>query len=172
MAQFDYDLFVIGGGSGGVRAARVAAGEAGARVALAEADRYGGTCVIRGCVPKKLMVFASEFRGMPGLAREYGWDIADGGFDWTAFRGRLEGELDRLEGVYKSLLDGSDVRRFDARARISGPNEVTLDNGQTITAGTILVATGGRAVRPEIENAELGIVSDDIFTCPSCRARS
>jgi len=86
MADFDYDLFVIGGGSGGVRAARVAAGETGAKVGLAEEDRYGGTCVIRGCVPKKLMVFASEYSEMPALARSYGWDIDDGGFDWTGLK--------------------------------------------------------------------------------------
>src|SRR6056297_2893939 len=102
MSDFDYDLFVIGGGSGGVRAARVAAGEAGAKVALAEEDRYGGTCVIRGCVPKKLMVFASEYAGMPAEARAYGWDINTAGFDWAAFQGKLHEELDRLEKVYRS----------------------------------------------------------------------
>ena len=103
---FDVDLFVIGGGSGGVRAARMAAAT-GASVALAEDSRLGGTCVIRGCVPKKLMVFASSFRDMPAEARAYGWDIADGPFDWTMFRGKLHAELDRLEGVYRRLLDGS-----------------------------------------------------------------
>ncbi|MEM6341824.1 MAG: FAD-dependent oxidoreductase, partial [Pseudomonadota bacterium] len=118
MSDYDYDLFVIGGGSGGVRAARVAAGEAGAKVALAEADRYGGTCVIRGCVPKKLMVFASEFSDMPMTGRAYGWDIKDGTFDWPMFRDHLNSELDRLEGVYRSLLDGSGVEMFDARARL------------------------------------------------------
>ena len=96
--SFDYDLFVIGGGSGGVRAARVA-GQGGAKVALAEADRYGGTCVIRGCVPKKLMVFASEFSGLPEEARAYGWDIELGPFDWARFSGSLNAELDRLEGI-------------------------------------------------------------------------
>ncbi|MEO1734025.1 MAG: FAD-dependent oxidoreductase, partial [Pseudomonadota bacterium] len=90
--SFDYDLFVIGGGSGGVRAARVAAGETGAKVALAEEDRYGGTCVIRGCVPKKLMVFASGYRGLMEDAGTYGWDVSTGDFDWTKFRPRLEAE--------------------------------------------------------------------------------
>ena len=163
MAEYDYDLFVIGGGSGGVRAARVAAGDAGARVALAEDDRYGGTCVIRGCVPKKLMVFASEMAEMPGLARGYGWDIQDGTFDWSGFRGHLNNELDRLEGVYRSLLSNSGVETFDARARLKDAHTVELSNGETRTAKTILIATGGRPVRPDMPNADLGIVSDDIF---------
>jgi len=163
MADFDYDLFVIGGGSGGVRAARVAAGETGARVALAEEDRYGGTCVIRGCVPKKLMVFSSEFSKMPSLARGYGWDIKDGSFDWSVFRGHLNEELDRLEGIYRSLLKNSGVDTFDARARLKDKNTVELSNGETRTAKTILIATGGHPVRPDIPNAHLGIVSDDIF---------
>lgn len=163
MSDYDYDLFVIGGGSGGVRAARVAAGEAGAKVALAEADRYGGTCVIRGCVPKKLMVFASEFSDMPMTGRAYGWDIKDGTFDWPMFRDHLNSELDRLEGVYRSLLDGSGVEMFDARARLKEAHTVELSTGETKTAKTILIATGGHPVRPDIPNADLGIVSDDIF---------
>ena len=101
---FDYDLFVIGGGSGGVRAARVAAGEAGAKVGLAEESRYGGTCVIRGCVPKKLMVFASEYAPAMEDARAYGWDVEARGFDWQMFHGKLAAELDRLEGIYRRLL--------------------------------------------------------------------
>lgn len=96
--DFDYDLFVIGGGSGGVRAARVAAGEAGAKVGLAEGDRYGGTCVIRGCVPKKLMVFASEYSGMAAEAEAYGWTASVADFSWDSFKGKLNAELDRLEG--------------------------------------------------------------------------
>ena len=163
MADYDYDLFVIGGGSGGVRAARVAAGEAGAKVALAEDDRYGGTCVIRGCVPKKLMVFASEFAHMPATAAQYGWDMPEGTFDWSAFRGRLNGELDRLEGIYKRLLDNAGVERFDARATIKDAHTIALSTGEEKTAKTILVATGGSPVRPDMPNAELAIVSDDIF---------
>ncbi|MEQ5870292.1 glutathione-disulfide reductase [Sagittula sp. NFXS13] len=163
MSEFDYDLFVIGGGSGGVRAARVAAGEAGAKVALAEEDRYGGTCVIRGCVPKKLMVFASEYRDMPAAARAYGWDIQDGQFDWTTFRQKLNAELDRLEGVYRKLLAGSGVETFDARATIKDAHTVTLSTGEEKTAKHILVATGGRPMRPDMPNAHLGMVSDDIF---------
>ena len=163
MSDFDYDLFVIGGGSGGVRAARVAAGETGAKVGLAEEDRYGGTCVIRGCVPKKLMVFASEYAGIDKEAAAYGWDLTQGAFDWQRFRGKLNGELDRLEQVYRNLLKNSGVDSFDARATVSGPHEVTLSTGETKTAKHILVATGGHPTRPDIPNADLGIVSDDIF---------
>jgi glutathione reductase (NADPH) len=159
---FDVDLFVIGGGSGGVRAARMAAAT-GAKVALAEDSRMGGTCVIRGCVPKKLMVFASSFRELPGEARAYGWDIPDGSFDWQAFRGKLHAELDRLEGVYRRLLDGSGVAIHDARARLSDAHTVELSNGTRVTAKHILVATGGRPERPDLPNAQLGLVSDDIF---------
>ncbi len=159
---YDYDLFVIGGGSGGVRAARVASAT-GAKVALAEDDRYGGTCVIRGCVPKKLMVFASEFSNLPDEARAYGWDMSLGDFDWCGFRDRLHAELDRLEGVYRSLLGNSGVTMYDARAQLKDANTVTLSTGEEVTAKHILVATGGHPVRPEIPNAHLGIVSDDLF---------
>tara|TARA_R110002049_G_scaffold23781_7_gene84842 strand:+ start:57652 stop:59034 length:1383 start_codon:yes stop_codon:yes gene_type:complete len=161
--EFDYDLFVIGGGSGGVRAARVAAGEHEARVGLAEEDRYGGTCVIRGCVPKKLMVFASEYAGVVDEAKAYGWDLKAGPFDWHDFRGRLNTELDRLEGVYRNLLKGSGVDTFDARARIKDAHTVALSDGTEKTAKHILIASGGRPVRPDLPNADLGLVSDDLF---------
>ena len=160
--EFDYDLFVIGGGSGGVRAARVASAN-GAKVALAEEDRYGGTCVIRGCVPKKLMVFASEFSTFPDEAAAYGWDMKLSAFDWPGFRKRLHGELDRLEGVYRSLLDNSGVTMFDGRARLKDANTITISSGEEVTAKHILVAAGGHPVRPDLPNAELGMVSDDIF---------
>ena len=163
---FDYDLFVIGGGSGGVRAARVAAA-GGARVALAEQDRYGGTCVIRGCVPKKLMVFASEFANEMQDAQTYGWTVHAGGFDWSKFQGKLTGELDRLEGVYRNLLKNSGVDSFDARARLSDAHTVALSTGESFTAKHILIATGGRPVRPDLPGAEHGIVSDDIFHLPA-----
>jgi len=165
MAKFDYDLFVIGGGSGGVRAVRVAAAT-GAKVALAEDSRLGGTCVIRGCVPKKLMVFASEFRDGFEDARAYGWDLGEGSFDWPRFSEKLNTELDRLEGVYRSLLDGSGVEIFDQRARLADPHSVALADGRTKTAKHILVATGGRPMRPDRPNAHLGMVSDDIFHMP------
>ncbi|WP_108814619.1 FAD-dependent oxidoreductase [Loktanella sp. Alg231-35] len=159
---FDYDLFVIGGGSGGVRAARVAAAT-GAKVALAEEFRMGGTCVIRGCVPKKLMVFASGYSEMFDDARAYGWDLDEGDFNWPRFRDKLHAELSRLEGIYRKLLDGSGVEIFDARATLKDPHTVTLSTGKDVTAKHILVATGGRPVLPEISGAELGITSNDIF---------
>lgn len=162
MAGFDYDLFVIGGGSGGVRAARVAAAT-GARVALAEESRMGGTCVIRGCVPKKLMVFASSYREAFRDAGDYGWEVSSGDFDWRRFRTRLHGELNRLEEVYRSLLNQSGVAIFDARARLNDPHTVELADGGRKTAKHILVATGGHPVRPDMPNAHLGLVSNDIF---------
>ena len=159
---FDYDLFVIGGGSGGVRAARVAAA-GGAKVALAEESRMGGTCVIRGCVPKKLMVFASGYREGFEDARAYGWDLQEGSFDWQRFRGHLHAELDRLEGVYRKLLSGSGVATFDQRAVLEDPHTLRLADGTVKTAKHILIATGGRPERPGLTNDHLGIVSDDIF---------
>ncbi|WP_372887323.1 FAD-dependent oxidoreductase, partial [Shimia sp.] len=159
---FDYDLFVIGGGSGGVRAARVAAQE-GARVALAEEDRYGGTCVIRGCVPKKLMVFASEYAGMVEDAQAYGWDIRPGAFDWDVFRGKLYAELDRLENVYRGILKNNGVETYDQRARLADAHTVELADGTRKTAKHILLAMGGRPVMPGIPGDEFGITSNDIF---------
>ena len=159
---FDLDLFVIGGGSGGVRAARMAAAT-GATVALAEQSRMGGTCVIRGCVPKKLMVFASSFRDMPSEARAYGWDIADGAFDWPQFRARLHAELDRLEQIYRTLLTKSGVTIHDCRATVQDAHSVRLHNGEVISARHILIATGGHPEKPDMPGAELGITSDDIF---------
>ncbi|MEO0372225.1 MAG: glutathione-disulfide reductase [Pseudomonadota bacterium] len=159
---FDYDLFVIGGGSGGVRAARVASAT-GAKVGIAEDDRYGGTCVIRGCVPKKLMVFASEYPSAMEDARAYGWNVENGGFSWDHFKTKLESELDRLEEVYRNMLKGSGVTVYDARGKIADPHSVTLSTGETVTAKHILVATGGHPVRPDMPGAEHGLVSDDMF---------
>lgn len=159
---YEVDLFVIGGGSGGVRAARVAAME-GARVALAEEYRMGGTCVIRGCVPKKLMVFASGFAGRIADARAYGWDVTAGGFDWPAFRAKLDAELARLEGVYRANLQKAGVEIFDTRATVAGPNAVRLADGREVTAAHILIATGGAPFVPE-EYAGLPVMtSNDVF---------
>ncbi|NAZ35487.1 FAD-dependent oxidoreductase [Rubellimicrobium sp. CFH 75288] len=160
---FDVDLFVIGGGSGGVRAARMAAAR-GARVALAEQSRLGGTCVIRGCVPKKIMVFASQFRETLDLAPGYGWTLGDGAFSWETFRARLDAELDRLEGVYRRLLEGSGVTIHPTRAVLEDPHTVRLEDGGRVSAAHVLVATGGHPVRPDIPGAALGLVSDDMFT--------
>lgn len=160
--SFDYDLFVIGGGSGGVRAARVAAAD-GVKVALAEEDRYGGTCVIRGCVPKKLMVFASEYSSMVEDAQSYGWDIQPGAFDWGKFKTHLHAELDRLEGIYRKLLANSGVETFDQRAKLADAHTVELADGTRKTAKHILVATGGRPIWPDLPGAELGISSNEIF---------
>jgi len=159
---FDYDLFVIGGGSGGVRAARVAA-QGGAKVALAEEDRYGGTCVQRGCVPKKLMVFASEYPGQIADAQSYGWTVHAGGFDWPAFRGKLHSELDRLEGVYRRLLANSGVETFDTRAAVADAHTVELATGEKKTAKHILIATGGWPVLPDLPGAEHALTSNEIF---------
>lgn len=159
---FDYDLFVIGGGSGGVRAARVAAAE-GARVALAEEDRYGGTCVIRGCVPKKLMVYASEFPQAFELARAFGWSVTDDGFSWDTFKARLNAELDRLEGVYRNLLSRSGVETYDARATMIDPHTLELSDGRRFSAQHILLAVGGRPVLPQVQGIEHVITSNEMF---------
>ncbi|RCW80253.1 glutathione-disulfide reductase [Paracoccus lutimaris] len=162
---FDYDLFVIGGGSGGVRAARIAASEYGARVGLAEEDRMGGTCVIRGCVPKKLMIFASQAGAMAAESRGYGWaEASAGSFDWPAFHGKLARELDRLEGAYSGGLMGAGVQIHHQRARIRDAHTVELADGTRLSAKHILIAAGGRPQRPGIPGEELGMISDDLFT--------
>ena len=160
---FDYDLFVIGGGSGGVRAARVASGEYGAKVGLAEESRMGGTCVIRGCVPKKLMVFASGFPEAFDEARAYGWEVGAARFDWTRFQSHLATELDRLEAAYRSTLSNAGVVVHDARATLVDPHRVRLADGQEFSARHILVATGGRPFVPEFPGAELAVTSNGMF---------
>lgn len=163
--SFDYDLFVIGGGSGGVRAARIAAGQHGAKVALAEESRMGGTCVIRGCVPKKLMVFASQAPAAAEESRGYGWLGAEAGrFDWPTFREKLHAELSRLEGAYRSGLLAAGVEVHDCRATLVDHHTVALADGRQVTAKHILIAVGGRPTLPGIPGEELGMVSDDLFT--------
>ncbi|WP_069299245.1 glutathione-disulfide reductase [Neptunicoccus sediminis] len=160
--SFDYDLFVIGGGSGGVRAARVAA-QTGASVGLAEEYRYGGTCVIRGCVPKKLMVYASQFSEAFEDAKGFGWTVGETSFDWGTFIAAKDKEIDRLEGIYSKNLQAAGVNLYDSRAIVTGPHEVTLASDEVITAKTILVATGGTPFVPDVEGKDLAITSNEIF---------
>ncbi|MCC5984166.1 MAG: glutathione-disulfide reductase [Rhodobacteraceae bacterium] len=167
---FDFDLFVIGGGSGGVRAARIAAGH-GASVALAEEYRMGGTCVIRGCVPKKLMVFASEFPTAVADARAYGWDARIGAFDWPAFRAALDAELSRLEGIYRSNAQNAGVTIFDSRATLADPHTVALADGRQISAKHILIATGGRPFVPEPWAGMGCMTSNEVFRMESLPER-
>ncbi|RME16617.1 MAG: glutathione-disulfide reductase [Alphaproteobacteria bacterium] len=163
MSTFDYDLFVIGGGSGGVRAARVAA-ETGAKVGLAEESRMGGTCVIRGCVPKKLMVFASHYGVAAEDARRFGWEFRDARFDWPTFRGKLHAELDRLENVYRTNLARPGVVIHDTRATVKDAHTVALATGEEVTAKHVLIATGGVPYVPHFEGCELAITSNDVFS--------
>ncbi|MDQ2065772.1 glutathione-disulfide reductase [Xinfangfangia sp. CPCC 101601] len=160
---FDVDLFVIGGGSGGVRAARIASAEGGAKVALAEEYRMGGTCVIRGCVPKKLMVNASAFAPILADAQAYGWNVHHHGFDWSHFRATLDVELNRLEAAYRGTLTNAGVTIYDARAVVKDAHRVELSTGEVIRAKHILIATGGRAFVPDIPGANLGVTSNEMF---------
>ena len=169
--SFDYDLFVIGGGSGGVRAARIAASEHGARVALAEEYRMGGTCVIRGCVPKKLMVYASGVPAAIEEAQGYGWQASLGAFDWGTFRAKMDAELDRLEAIYRRGQQGAGVEVFDQRATVAGPHEVRLADGTVKSAKHILVAVGGRPFVPDFDGAEHVITSNEIFKLPALPGR-
>jgi len=162
MADFDYDLFVIGAGSGGVRAARVSAAY-GARVAIAEEYRVGGTCVIRGCVPKKLLVFGAHFAEDLKDARRFGWDVPDCSFDWAVLRDNVLSEVDRLNRAYTSTLDNNHVEIILERATVSGPQEVTLASGRKVTAKTILIATGAWPQRPNCPGNEFGITSNEVF---------
>jgi glutathione reductase (NADPH) len=172
MMPFDFDLFVIGGGSGGVRAARIASADWGAKVALAEESRMGGTCVIRGCVPKKLMVFASGFPAAFEEARAYGWTVPEASFDWPAFRSHLNAELDRLEAAYRTTLTNAGVTIHDTRAVLVDPHRVRLASGTEITAKHILIATGGRPFVPEIEGAGLAVTSNEMFHLESLPKRA
>ena len=161
MSDDSFDLVVIGAGSGGVRAARVA-GNHGARVAIVEEYRVGGTCVIRGCVPKKLFVYASRFKDLFELAPTFGWTV-DASFDWPTLLANKDKEIDRLERAYVSGLEGSKVEIIRDRAVVSGPHSVTLRSGRVLEAKTILVATGARPHVPDIPGKELGITSNEAF---------
>lgn len=171
MAEFDYDLFVIGAGSGGVRAARIAASH-GARVAIAEEHRVGGTCVIRGCVPKKLLVYGSHFAEDLADAQRFGWNTQGATFDWNVLRDNVAAEVNRLEGLYGQTLGNNNVEIFRERAIVSGPNSVQLVSGREITAAHILVATGAWPSVPDIPGAGHGITSNEVFSLPALPKRA
>ncbi len=164
--NFDYDLIVVGAGSGGVRAARVAASH-GAKVAIAEEFRVGGTCVIRGCVPKKLYVLASRFRDEFEDAAGFGWRVGEFSFDWPALVAAKEKEITRLSDIYAETLASSGVELIRARATLTDPNGVRFSNGRSARARYILIATGGAPVlAPHIPGIEFGISSNEIFDLP------
>lgn len=161
---YDYDLFVIGGGSGGVRAANRAAA-LGNQVGVAEESRYGGTCVVRGCVPKKLYVYASTFHESFEDAAGFGWQVGDVTFDWKTLVANKEAEITRLEELYKKGLNSNNVDVFDSRAELRGPHEIWLKaEDRVVTAQRILIAVGGTPNRnTSLEGHELAIISDDAF---------
>jgi len=158
----DFDLFVIGAGSGGVRASRVAAAY-GARVAIAEEYKVGGTCVIRGCVPKKLLVYGAHFAEDIDDAAMFGWDIPQKRFDWPTLRDNVLAEVGRLEGAYTETLTNHDVEIFHERAVLTGPNAIRLASGREVTADKILIATGARPAMPKLDGIEHAISSNEVF---------
>ena len=158
----DFDLLVIGAGSGGVRAARVAAAY-GARVAVAEEYRVGGTCVIRGCVPKKLLVYGAHFAEDLDDAAMFGWDVPQKTFNWPVLRDNVLAEVERIEGAYTETLTNHDVTIFKERAVLTGPDAVQLAGGKSVTADKILIATGARPLMPKIEGIEHAISSNEVF---------
>jgi len=165
MPQYDYDLFVIGAGSGGVRAARLAS-KAGAKVGLAEQVQVGGTCVLRGCVPKKLLIYGAEFSQAFRDAKGFGWTVDWARFDWATLRDHVQAEVNRLSGLYQNNLDAAGVETIDDRAIVIDPHRVRLTRaGREVTAERILIAVGGHTTRPaDIPGQELGITSTDCFT--------
>src|SRR6185369_7233189 len=158
----DFDLFVIGAGSGGVRASRVAAAY-GARVAIAEEYKVGGTCVIRGCVPKKLLVYGAHFAEDIDDAAMFGWDIPQKRFDWPTLRDNVLAEVGRLEGAYTETLTNHDVEIFHERAVLTGPNAIRLASGREVTADKFLIATGARPAMPKLDGIEHAISSNEVF---------
>lgn len=162
MADYDFDLFTIGAGSGGVRASRIAAAH-GARVAVAEEHRVGGTCVIRGCVPKKMLVYGSMFAEELSHADTLGWTIEGKSFDWATLRDFVNSDVDRLEGLYGKTLASHEVTVFAERATITGPHSVRLASGKEVTAKYILIATGAWPAMPDFPGVEHCISSNEVF---------
>src|SRR5207302_3389355 len=158
----DFDLFVIGAGSGGVRASRVSSAY-GARVAVAEEHKVGGTCVIRGCVPKKLLVYGAHFAEDLDDAAMFGWDVPEKRFDWQVLRDNVLAEVGRLENAYTETLTNHNVNIFHERAELTGPNSVRLGSGKEVTADKILIATGATPVMPRLEGVEHAISSNEVF---------
>ncbi|MDB5725844.1 MAG: gorA [Novosphingobium sp.] len=169
-ATYDYDLFVIGAGSGGMRASRVSAAY-GAKVAVAEEYRVGGTCVIRGCVPKKLLVYGSHFAEELQDAAHYGWTVEGMKFDWATLRDTVLRDVDRLNGLYEQTLENNNVERFMERATITGAHSVKLAGGREFTAKYILVAVGAWPILPEFEGVEHCITSNEVFHLPELPRR-
>ncbi|MEE8495257.1 MAG: glutathione-disulfide reductase [Xanthomonadales bacterium] len=169
MSQYDFDLFVLGAGSGGVRAARIAAAH-GVRVGICEDSRVGGTCVIRGCVPKKLLVYAAHFAEDFEDARGFGWDVGPVRFSWPDLIRAKDREIDRLNQVYLSLLAESGVTLYPQRGSFIDPHRLQLGD-ETIRAERILIATGGRPWVPDIPGIELAITSDEAFDLPELPKR-
>ncbi len=163
MSEYDYDLFVIGAGSGGVRAARMAAGR-GAKVGLAEEYRVGGTCVIRGCVPKKLFAYASRFGDEFEDAKGFGWSADNVRFDWQTLLRNKDTEIDRLEGIYHRNVESAGVTLYESRATLADAHTVRIEkSGETFSAKHILIATGGWPFKPDIPGADLAITSNEAF---------
>lgn len=161
MAKYDYDLFVIGGGSGGIRAARWSAG-LGAKVALCEKDRMGGTCVIRGCIPKKLMVYVSSFNKNFKLAQDYGWSSSPPKLNWSHFIQIKDQEISRLEKIYQNILKNNKVDFIEGAGSVIDSHTVRVE-GKPYSARYILIAVGGRPSKLNIKGAEHAITSDEIF---------
>ena len=163
MLKYDFDLFVIGAGSGGVRSARLAA-QLGKKVGVAEESKPGGTCVVRGCVPKKYLVYGAEYGAAIKSAQKYGWSLSDASFDWASLRDSIQTEVQRLSGIYGNILEKNGATLFSERAEFVDAHTVRLiTSGKEVTAKTILIAVGGRPWMPEIKGMEHAIMSDDAF---------
>ena len=166
---FDYDLIILGAGSGGVRAARIAAGH-GAKVAIVEEHRVGGTCVIRGCVPKKLLVFGAHFAEDLEDAQRFGWQVGNAKFDWPTLRDNVLNEVTRISGLYTQTLTNHNVEIFKGRAVVLGPNAIRIGERE-LSARIILIATGARPHIPDVPGAQFGITSNDAFHLDSLPRR-